>query len=151
MLHGWRVWPVLLGLSGSVVLPVLSAGAETLYRWRGDGGEAAYSNLSPPSGVEEFSAVAGVSSGNDDAIADRMAQSLPQTGLVSAGANPGATSSPEQTADFLRARISKREASVRRIETLLKSQPNDPSLRRHLREKRKTIGEDRIRLELLPN
>lgn len=152
MLHDPRIQAVLFWVFVLVFIAALQISAETLYCWTDPGGAVACSNIAPPTGVEDFSAVAGVSPGAQRSEAIDLADNPAPGSRADAGAvDAGSHRSMTTASLFLMERIAQREASVRHIEVLLRTHPEDATLRRRLNKKKQLLYEDRIRLGLLAN
>lgn len=132
--------------SGLVFLPVFHSPAEELYHWKDQNGISCFSNVSPPDDVHGYSTM-------------RLAPS-PALNIASPEMNSDAAAgakgrgdsddpAPTQKRLALQERIRIRETSIRTIEALLKTRPNDAELRRCLYQKKQALNEDRIRFKLL--
>ncbi len=150
MQHIRKVLILIPGVFGLFLFIVCKASAENLYHWKGQNGAAYFSNIAPADDATGYSVIHAVSSDTKvEEASVSVAEMSDGKSITAAPVGPG--SARVSGTKLLRERIRNREASIHRIEALLRADPKDSVLRKRLYQKIRCLHEDIIRLEATTN
>lgn len=137
-----------IAVAGLIFLSAGQTFAESVYHWTDRNGISCYSNTTIPDGVTEYSVM---SAARPETLYAEKRDSAGDTGegMNETQAEDGSSVDSDSRRIMLRDRLERRRASIRFIENLLKTHPNDLDLRRGLYQKKQYLHEDTVRLKLL--
>lgn len=140
----------LAGVAGFIFLSAFQASAEKIYQWKNRDGATCYSNTNVPAGASELSVMRAAVFMAPEVQEPGPGGAAGEDGARAAdGSEDGSEDGSGLKAAALQARIERRSASIRHIEMLLRTYPDDADLRKHLERKRRYLNEDLILLKLI--
>lgn len=148
MRSAYRALTILAGAVGLIFPPAFQVAAENIYHWKDRSGISCYSNTNIPRGTTEFSVMRAAGSAAPQADGPDVADDANAGAhLTPAAKDPEAGFGSKEA--ILKERIEQQRTSIRYIENLLKTRPNDSGLRKRFYQKKENLNENIIRLELL--